>query len=239
MRRSLPVPKPLPDPAPDYPRLLPIRLARSTPSLTFTFIIGAILTGVAALAWFAGHNYRHQENGWLLPVFCGVFAFFGLLVLWSWFSQLLMSRTPITLVEISSQPFYAGETFRIALIQRGPAKIKSLRANLVCLEQHITWKERSDSDGGTESYRHVKEKMIHTQNLVDASFILAPTGSDWHTIQEFTVPADARPSLDTNTHCILWKIELWGKGPLLGNFMHPFEVQVSGPKPASPFAPRA
>lgn len=215
------------DPAPEVPQLLPIRLSRSTPLLGCSFLIGALLTGLATLAWIFGHKMTEEKNGWLIYVFCGGFGFFGLLVLWAWFRQVLMLHVPVPIVEISHQPFRVGGTAKIALIQRGPAKLKSLRANLICLEQHITWRERSGDDNSGGSYRDVREKLIYTQNLVSMPFVMAPKGEGWHTQQEFTIPADAKPSEETDTHAILWRIELWGKGTFLGSYMHPFPVEVA------------
>ena len=216
------------DPSPEIPRLLDIRLTRTTPSLGCSFAIGVILTGLATLAWIFREHASSGKNGWLIYVFCGGFGFFGVLVLWAWFRQMLMLRVPVPIVEISHQPFRVGGKAKIALIQQGPAKLKSLRANLVCLEQHITWRERSGGDGdGGGSYRDVREKLIYTQNLVSMPFVMASKEGGWHTQQEFTIPADAKPSEETDTHAILWRIELWGKGVFLGSCMHPFPIEVA------------
>lgn len=216
------------DPAPEIPRVLPIRLASAAPSLGCTFFIGAFLTGIALVAWLLGRNMTQEKNGWLLYVFCGGFGFFGLLILWSFVRQIAIARVPATIVEISAQPFRIGQTARIALIQRGPVRLRSLRANLVCLEQHITWHQRTGDDSSGSGYRKVDEKLILTQNLVDAREVRALAGDTWQGQREFEIPADARPSLETDAHVILWRIELWGKAGFLGSFMHPFDVEVAG-----------
>lgn len=223
----MPLPVPDIDPAPEIPRVLPVRLVAATPSLGCTFTIGALLTGLAAVAWIFGRETTRQPNGWLIYVFCGGFGFFGLLVLWSFCRQFLASFVPPAIVEISGQPLVPGRGARIALLQRGPARLRSLRANLVCLEQHITL--RRNRKPGSPS-RQIEEKLVHTQNLVDAADIRVLGGDTWREVRDFTIPADAPHSLDSETHVILWRIELWGRAGALGSFMHPFPVEV-GPEP--------
>ena len=112
-------------------------------------------------------------------------------------------------------------------MQPGPAELFSLRASLICLEQHITLIPRKGgSSGVTRTDREVKEKMIHTQNLVDEDGLRVFAGEIWRRTVEFTVPADGLASKETEKHVILWRIEVWGKGRFFASFMHPYNVQV-------------
>ena len=215
------------DPLPDIPRVLSVRLHTPPLPIKFGFVLGLVVTAMSYGMWLIAKNTKGGDGSIVLWIFAIVFGLLGILLVWSSIRQFIIARTPPTIVEISDALLIAGRAARIALIQPGPAKLKSLRANLVCLEQHIRWREREDSEGRTESYREVDEKMIHTENLIEARDVRALNGDHWQELREFVMPADARASSSTDSHAIIWRIELWGKGPFFGSFMRPFEIKVA------------
>jgi hypothetical protein len=156
-------------------------------------------------------------------VVSGGFGLFGILVLWSFIRQVAAIGLAETIVEVSTEPLQPGEMFRICVIQPGPAKLKSLRANLVCLEErrHTV---RNSQTKRTEA--RVEEKQISTENLVEATHLHVAAGDVWHEIREFTLPADTPVAGTKEGVSISWKVEVWGAGYGLASFMHPFPVDV-------------
>jgi hypothetical protein len=212
------------DPTP-LPTFLPVRLQRETPfksQLGCTGVIALVLLAVAALAWYAAGSEGKGSN-WVGYVVGVGFGFFGLLVLWSFIRQLGAAGLKETVVEISREPLQPGETAKICLIQPGPARLKSLRANLLCFEErtHRVWNsQRKLHEDRTE------ERLVTTENLVDAQHLSIPVGDVWHEVREFTLPSDARVAGTVDGLTVRWKIEVWGTGYALASFMHPFPVDV-------------
>jgi hypothetical protein len=176
---------------------------------------------MATLAWFAGAS--PGKNSWVAYVVSVGFGFFGLLVLWSLIRQLAAAGLRETIVEVSTQPLQPGHSARICVIQPGPARLKSLRANLVCLEQ------RTQAVYNSQTKRHESrrtEKIRSTENLLEASHLRIAAGDTWHEVRDFSLPADAPIAGTEGDVRTLWKIEVWGAGYLLASFMHPFPVDV-------------
>lgn len=216
-------PSPMDSPPPSY---LPVRLKRETPfksQLGCSAFIALVLLAVATLAWFAGKS--PGDNSWVAYVVSVVFGFFGLLVLWSLIRQLAAVGLRETIVELSADPLQPGESAKLCLIQPGPAKLKSLRANLVCLEQ------RTRSVWNSQTKRNetrTDERILSTENLVDAQHLNVSAGDAWHELREFSLPSDAPVAGTQGELTVLWKIEVWGTGYLFASFMHPFPVDVFG-----------
>lgn len=206
------------------PSFLPIRLKRETPfksQLGCTFAITLVLVGMAAFAWLAGKS--PADNSWVAYVVSAGFGFFGLLILWSLIRQMAAVRIRESIVELSAEPLQPGQSAKACLIQPGPAKLKSLRANLVCIETRLTtgWNSQTKR---TEARR--QEKMLSTENLIEATHLNVAAGDAWHEIREFSLPSDAPIAATTGEITISWKVEVWGTGYFLASFMHPFPVDV-------------
>lgn len=206
------------------PSILPVRLKRETEfksQLGCTAMISALLLAVAAFAWFAGK--QPGDNSWVAYVVGGAFGFFGLLCLWSLIRQLFASGIPVTVVEVSEEPLQPGENLKVGVIQCGPAKLKLLRANLVCLQRTTT--HLRNASAGRPSTR-MDEVQLHSENLIEARHLHIAAGDAWQEVREFTLPAEAQVSGTKGNVEILWKIEVWGTGYGLASFMHPFVVDV-------------
>jgi hypothetical protein len=202
-----------------------VRLKRQTPftsQLGCTFLLALLLLGVATFCYFAGQGPGRGER-WVPYAVGGGFGFFGLLLLWSFIRQLAAVGLKETIVELSTEPLQPGQTAKICVIQPGGAKLKSLRANLVCFESR-RFIVRNSKTNTNES--RTAEKLISTENLLEAKHLNVAEGDTWHEIREFFLPADA-PIAGTNDDLtISWKIEVWGTGYFLASFMHPFPVDV-------------
>jgi hypothetical protein len=206
------------------PSFLPVRLKRETPfqsQLGCTALIALVLLGVAVFAWFAGK--QPGENSWVAYMVSAGFGLFGILVVWSFIRQVAAIGLGETIVEISTEPLQPGDTFRICVIQPGPAKLKSLRANLVCMEERRYTVLNSKTN---RNEPRIQQRLISTENLVDEKHLNVPGGDVWHEMRDFSLPADAPIAGTKDGVSISWKIEVWGTGYMLASFMHPFAVDV-------------
>ncbi|OAI56598.1 hypothetical protein AYO49_03945 [Verrucomicrobiaceae bacterium SCGC AG-212-N21] len=205
---------------------LPVRLKRETPfksQVGCTAALSVLLLAMGALGWFAAKSEGKGSN-WVGYVVGAAFGFFGLLLLWSFIRQLAASGMKETIVEMAREPLQPGEKEDICVIQPGPAKLKSLRANLVCME------ERTRKVWNSEKKMHVdqrEERLVSSENVLEATHLNVAAGDEWHEMREFRLPADAKVSeTDAEGVRTFWKIEVWGTGYALASFMHPFPVDV-------------
>lgn len=206
------------------PSFLPVRLKRETPfssQLGCTGIIAIVLLAVATLAWFAGKS--PGDNSWVAYVISVGFGVFGVLVAWAFIRQLAAIGLKETIVELSTEPLQPGESAKLCVIQPGPAKLKSLRANLVCLERRTRMVKNAQTK---RMEPQTEERMVSTENLLDAQHINVSSGDAWHEIREFSLPADAPVAGTQGELTTLWKIEIWGAGYVMASFMHPFPIDV-------------
>jgi hypothetical protein len=213
------------------PSYLPVRLKRETPftsQLGCTAMLAVVLLGFGYFCFLAGGN-PHEKNSWVAKVVGGGFGFFGVLLAFSFIRQLGAIGLKETIVELSDEPLQPGKPARICVIQPGPAKLKSLRVNILSFEQRRFTVR--DSESGRDEGR-IAEKLLDTTNLVDARHINVSHGDAWHEIHEFTLPADAREAGTRGNITTTWRIEVWCTGYFLASLMHPFLVDVHhGPRP--------
>ena len=209
---------------PDIPPHLPVRLKRETDlksQLGCTAALSVLLLTVATFACWAGMS--PGKNQWAACAVGGAFGLFGLLCLVSYLRQLLASGIPETIVELSVEPLKPGHKAQICLLQRGPAKLKSLSAQLLCLQR--TTVPIPNAPAGRPSTR-LEQRTLHQETLINAAHLRVAPEDQWIETLEFTLPSDAPPtSLQGNVE-VLWKIEVWGIGHRLATFMHPFVVKV-------------
>jgi hypothetical protein len=163
------------------------------------------------------------KNQWAAWAVGGPFGLFGLLCLVSYVRQLLASGIPETIVELSVEPLKPGHKAQICLLQRGPTKLKSLSAQLLCLQR--TTVPIPNAPAGRPSTR-LEQRTLHQQTLINTAHLRVAPGDQWIATLEFTLPSDAPvTSLQGNIE-VLWKIEVCGTGHGLATFMHPFVMKV-------------
>ena len=220
------------DSASHVPQVSKCRLTRETPfssQLGCTFLIAMILGAVAALGIAAGITSADDvktRNNWVPYVVGGGFGFFGLLVLWSGIRQLATRGIQETIVEVSGNALHLGRSATVALIQRGPATITSLRANIICVE---TIAAKVTTPGAkTEPRRQRQERYLVQENIFDTAHLRVAHGDVWQETREFTVPSEGKPTQgeEADDYCVRWRIEVWGTAGFIGSFMHPFPVKV-------------
>lgn len=206
------------------PLILPVRLTRETPfrfQLGCTLFLAVLLLAVAAFAFAAA--YHPGKNQWVAWVVGAMFALFGLLLLSAFVRQRAALNISETLVELSSEWLEPGKPWTFCMIQPGPAKLRSLRANLVCIE--VTRVPLPHAQAGRSDHRR-DERILSTKNLMIAEHLDVMPGQTWHDRREFILPYDAPISSTVDKVTIFWRIEVWGKGHGLATFMHPFIVDV-------------
>jgi len=211
--------------AADIPQLLSVRMVSKAPSLLATFLIGIFVTGVGLGVWLI-RNKVHGEGSWIVHTVGILFGAIGLLLLWSWFRLLMASSIPKTILELSEQPFILGQTAQAAVIQSGPAKLRSLRVNLVYLMQTITYPKHQSSGRTSSSSRHISEKLLFTETLLELNDLKVAAGDQYRQVQDFTLPAQITVPKPGENQTLLWKIEIWGQGYGQASFKETFDLEV-------------
>ncbi len=214
-------------PSESRPSRFPVRLKRETEwnaQIRISLLAGLLLAGLAAAAGVA--VWKTEARGsdlWAACAFSGVFGLTGLLLIVVSIHQYLAKRIPETIVELDQALICTGKPGRLCICQRGPVRLKSLRANLVCLERYplqgTNQTSGSDEDCGI--------RQIHTQNLLDISDLMIQRGEAWEGSVEFTLLKPERELTQEANTTMTWKIEVWGRVDWWPDFMHPFVVGVT------------
>lgn len=211
-------------PPAEKPLQLPVRLKRETDlksQLGCTLALSILLLCVAIFASWAGMS--PGKNQWAAWAVGGAFGLFGLLCLVSYLRQRLAYGIPETVVELSVEPLKLGHKAQICLLQRGPAKLKSLTAQILCLQR--TTIPIPNASAGRPSTR-LEQRTLHQETLIKATHLRITAGDQWIQTLEFSLPSNAPVTSIQGNVEVLWKIEVWGTGHGLATFMHPFLVKV-------------
>jgi len=212
---------------PNDPQLLPVRLEKNRPGIIKPFFFAVVVSAAGATLIFLGTQLTGVKGAWLMAAFGVLALVLGAVMLWSCFYQVLMHRIPLPVLELSTETITLGKPVRITIIQPGPVALRGLRAEIVCLERHITWKTRvPDEHGHRAAYAKVDEKRVHTEKLVDASDVRVLDGEVWQQTCVFTLSPTAQPTKKSNRLDIVWQIEVSGRSGPLTKFMHEFVVEV-------------
>lgn len=202
---------------------LPLRLFRSMP---WGFERGGRLLLALFLIGFSGALLIPIINHWgekdiVMPAaVVSCFGLVGLLLLYASLHQALAKRSPETMVEVEHFPFQAGEKMRACIIQPGPVKLSSLRANLVCLESGRT------GQGRRRRRRSPSHHLLYQHNVLDLQDVVVRSGETFEQMVTLEIPAEARKSGREQGVEITWRIEVWGKVKNWPGFMHPFTIWV-------------
>lgn len=165
---------------------------------------------------------RHDDYG--LPLIVGsAFGLVALLLLYSGIHQLIASGVPETILELDDLPVTRGRSMHGLVIQDGPIDLKSIRANLLCLE--ITAKRYKRAKGGTETSYFTK--VLSETNILDVGEISLSAGERLQWDLSLDIPRDhpATGKIATDKR-IEWKLEVWGRVRARPDFMHPFVIHV-------------
>jgi hypothetical protein len=171
-----------------------------------SLVIAMILFGMAALFYFAG-------EGGVFTYVAALPALFGVLLVYGFVHSLLASKTPPTTILVPEQSLKRGVEFPLTVRQYGPARLESLRVNLIC--------EKSVRKDKSRDLTYPHQISIFDSGPFDVAI---------HDVTEFPIricaPIDAEPTRDDVSVRIIWRLEIWGKVIGRADFMRPFEVVV-------------
>lgn len=201
------------------------RLQRETPwaasvgcSLAIAILLLAIAAFVGGMEWT---HRRGDDPDALVLVFAAVFGLVGLLMLVAAIHQTLARRTKETVVELDEGPLQRGRSYEARIEQEGPVSLKSLRMNLVCLEDITKLVQRN----GRSHIEHFV-KQIADVNVLDERDVRVGAGERWERRFAIAVPPGVEPSGTEGDRTLTWKLEVWGVVRGNADFMHPFVVEV-------------
>jgi hypothetical protein len=185
--------------------------------------IGVLLSTLGGFFLYMVKTHPDDSSNDAVSLFAYVFGGVGVLMLLAAFHQLIALKTPETHVMVDADDFIPGASIRVRIIQPGPVRLKSLRANLVGTQSTYEWRTRSDNT----SHRERTDRMIGTYNFFDQRDVSVIAGEEWQSEATLVIPADAPATVESGDLQMAWTIEVWGKVRWWADFMHPFEVKVT------------
>lgn len=191
-----------------------------------SLIAAIVLLGLGSSILFYGST--GADKRWLAWLVGGGTCFLGTLFIWSWITQLLAAGTTPTVVEVSDLPVQTGTPFKVALIQPGPAALRSVKVRVICRE--ITSKVVTKHMGkgrAPRRQRSVDEKIRHEQLLAEARELRVATGDTWHQLYDVSLPAGLPGTGLAQTPQVRWTVELTGKLYGMGRFYRIHELDVA------------
>lgn len=203
--------------------VLQYRIARASPwgaQATCALGIGVVLLLIGGTICFFA--LKHDDRG--LPLIVGgAFSLVALVLVYSGIHQFFAQQgVKETIFELEDLPVVRGEPRNGIVIQEGPIRLQSLRANVICMEE--TRKEVR-RDGTTRIERFYK--MIWDTNVLDEG---ETTLDDHERLQRnvvIEIPRSCKPSGEQGGNkAIEWRVEIWGRVKGRPDFMHPFVIEV-------------
>jgi len=172
---------------------------------------------------FAVGSHVRGEPQWLLTLLLIPLAAFGLWLLAMFLRQLLLA-TGIgpTLVEISDQPLYPGERYRLFVSQAGRLKISSLEVLLVC-EEEATYRQ------GTNT--RCEARRVYEAVVLRRAEVEVLRGLPLEAEGELLVPPEAMHSFHAAHNEVRWRIVVRSSARGWPDFQRSFPAIV-GPRRA-------
>ncbi len=173
--------------------------------------VAILLTMVTARHWSG-------EPDWFLTFFTLFAAAAGVGLIGYFLRQLLLA-TGIgpTLVEISDQPLFPGEQYRLFLSQSGRIKVNSLEIMLVC-EEEATFRQGTDS--------RTETRRVYRQPLFRREEFEIRQGAPFEVGCEIDVPRGAMHSFRSDHNEINWKVVVAVSAAARPKFERSFPVIV-------------
>lgn len=183
-------------------------------------LMSLILGGVGGFILYMEHVHppsSDQNSAWVTPIVGGGFFLVGVLLLFSVVYGFLASRSPETVVAIDKNELRRGDGVTVHILQPGPIRLKSLRADLFGEELRIR--------GYTN--RVTTRKDLGTFKFFAQDDIVVRKGEVFHRSATLDIPQDIPPSDTFDGGTVTWRIEVWGAVRRGFNFRHPFVVKVT------------
>jgi hypothetical protein len=181
---------------------------------------------VSIFAGIAINGHRSGNPDWHLTLFVVPFALVGIaLVLF--FVRKFLATTGIgpTLVEISDQPLYPGQRYRLFLQQFGRLKINRLEVLLVC-EEETTFRHGTDT--------RMESRLVAQQALMLCQDAEVRHGVPLETDCDLEVARGAMHSFKSQHNEVNWKIQVRLDVAGWPPYERSFPVIVYPPRVAAP-----
>lgn len=191
-----------------------------------SLIAAIVLLGLGSSILFYGST--GADKRWLAWLVGGGMCFLGTLFIWSWITQLFAAGTTPTVVEVSDLPVRTGTTFKLALIQPGPATLRSVKVRVICREitsQVVT--KHMGKGRASRRDRMESETIRYDEVLAEASELRVVSGDTWQQIYDVSLPAGLPASGLMKTPQVRWTVELTGRLQGLGRFYRIHELDVA------------
>jgi hypothetical protein len=203
--------------APEFPHIPVSTNITNSPGTVLAFRLpvssatawGLFVTLLTCIFWngvvsiFAGiaiNGHRSGNPDWHLTLFVVPFALVGVgLILF--FVRRFLATTGIgpTLVEISDQPLYPGQRYRVFLQQFGRLKINRLEVLLVC-EEETAFRHGTDT--------RMESRLVAQQSLMLCQSAEVRHGVPFETDCDLEVPRGAMHSFKSQHNEVNWKVQV-------------------------------
>jgi hypothetical protein len=203
--------------APEYPNIPVSTNITNSPGTVLAFRLpvsgatawGLFVTLLTCIFWngvvsiFAGiaiNGHRSGNPDWHLTLFVVPFALVGVALI-LFFVRKFLATTGIgpTLVEISAQPLYPGQCYRVFLQQFGRLKINRLEVLLVC-EEEATFRHGTDT--------RMESRLVAQQALMLCENVEVRHGVPFETDCDLEVPRGAMHSFKSQHNEVNWKVQV-------------------------------
>jgi hypothetical protein len=155
-----------------------------------------------ALAGFAIRGHLLGKGEWILTIFLIPFVLVGLLVVFAFIRQLLVSLgVGPTVVEVSAHPFRAGGQYDVHVSQSGQLTMNALRVLLVC-EEKATYRQGTDTR--TETRKVVEEEVYRNEGFE------VMQGIPFEARFSVRIPGASMHSFESRHNAVSWRLVVVG-----------------------------
>ena len=135
----------------------------------------------------------------------------------------LATRNPETIIAVDKNPIARGETLTIHVLQPGPIRLKSLRADVFGEELYVPML-RGDPD---ETRTTGDRRPLGTFKFFSRDDLAVRAGQSFGATITYDIPTDIQPSGKVGHKTTTWRIEVWGSVRNGFNFRHRLVVSVT------------
>jgi hypothetical protein len=184
-----------------------------------TLFVALFWNGITSVfVVMAVKSHLDKQPEWFLTIFIIPFVLVGLVLIFAFFRQLLVTAgVGQTAAEISDHPLRPGGAYQVWISQSGNLQVNDFRALLVC-EEEASYRQGTSTR--TETKRVYESELFHNQAFE------IQKGVPYETKFELHVPVGAMHSFEANHNKINWKLLV--KGDIAGwpDFDRDFKLVV-------------
>jgi hypothetical protein len=191
-------------------------------ALYWNIPLAVLWVGFAELA-------RANNPSWALLVFIILYSLFGCFLI-GFAVYALLEEFPVlkgvkeTRVEVSDLPLRPGKSYRVAVCQPGPLRLRTLEIHLIC-EMDVPSRD-ADGDPCTKIETVRRDEVLREEEVV------IEDGMPYTSCRPLAVPAEAKSSSKKEGSKVAWKILVRGRfAGWRPGFTFAFPVTVAGQPP--------